>query len=108
MWFHAAKGEGILIWLIQVPEAVHYWEAWLATLAVVVWHLFFSIFHPEEYQGSSVMVTGKMSVEEWRHKHAGYYEELEGELEDYRKGEIVYDDLSPFARQALEDLPSQE
>lgn len=108
LWFPTILGEATPVWLIKVSEVVHYWEAWLASLAIVIWHLFFSIFHPEEYPGSRVMGTGKMSVEEWRHKHAGFYEELEGELEGYRKGEIAHDQLSPFARQALKDLPSRD
>ncbi|UCH61808.1 MAG: hypothetical protein JSU77_08325 [Fidelibacterota bacterium] len=108
LWFPTILGEATPVWLIKVSEVVHYWEAWLASLAIVIWHLFFSIFHPEEYPGSRVMGTGKMSVEEWRHKHAGFYEELEGELEGYRKGEITYNQLSPFAQQALKDLPPQD
>jgi formate dehydrogenase gamma subunit len=53
LWFPTALGEATPAWLIKVAEVIHYWEAWLATLAIIIWHLFFTIFHPEEYPGNT-------------------------------------------------------
>jgi hypothetical protein len=36
------------IWL-DVAQVIHYYEAVLATLAIVVWHFYWVIFDPQEY-----------------------------------------------------------
>ncbi|MEO8166935.1 MAG: cytochrome b/b6 domain-containing protein, partial [bacterium] len=33
----------------DVARTVHYYEAWLATLAILVWHFYFVIFNPDSY-----------------------------------------------------------
>jgi formate dehydrogenase gamma subunit len=108
LWFPTALGEATPAWLIKVAEVIHYWEAWLATLAIIIWHLFFTIFHPEEYPGNTSIFTGKMNLEMWRHKHGGFYRELQEEMTRYRKGDLAYEELSPFAKRAIEDLPPSE
>jgi formate dehydrogenase gamma subunit len=105
LWFPTALGEMTPAWLIKVAEVMHYWEAWLATLAIIIWHLFFTIFHPEEYPGNTSIFTGKMNLEMWRHKHGGFINELNEDLARYRKGEISRENLSPFAKESVEDLP---
>jgi len=105
LWFPMMFGEATPVWLIKVSEAVHYWEAWLATLAILVWHLFFTIFHPDDYPGSGVMFfSGRMDNETWRHKHGRFYEELERELAAFRSGDISFEKLSPFAQKVIHDL----
>jgi cytochrome b subunit of formate dehydrogenase len=48
-------------WLVEVSEVVHFYEAWLAFLAIVVWHWFFVIMHPEEYPLNLTFLTGKIT-----------------------------------------------
>lgn len=108
LWFPTFLGSATPVWLIKVSEAVHYWEAWLATLAILVWHIFFTVFHPDEYPLSNVMFfSGRMSGRQWRHRHAGFLEELEVELTRYHNGEISFKKLSPFARQTLKEQKSR-
>ena len=45
------------------------------TLAILVWHFFFVIFHPDAYPMNWAWVTGKHSREEVRKHHARWYEE---------------------------------
>jgi hypothetical protein len=49
-----------------------------------------------------------MNLEMWRHKHGGFYRELQEEMTRYRKGDLAYEELSPFAKRAIEDLPPSE
>ncbi|UCF20796.1 MAG: cytochrome b/b6 domain-containing protein [Gemmatimonadota bacterium] len=63
-------------WSVSAAQTIHYYEAWLATLAVIVWHFFFVIFHPEEYPMSWTWLTGKMSEESVKRHHPGWYEEI--------------------------------
>jgi cytochrome b subunit of formate dehydrogenase len=61
--------------VITVSQTIHYYEAWLATLAILVWHFFFVFFHPDEYPMNWSWLTGKMSRDAAKKHHARWYEE---------------------------------
>lgn len=46
-------------WVLDVAVTVHYYEAVLATLAIIVWHFYFTIFDPEHYPLNLSIFTGK-------------------------------------------------
>ena len=46
--------------LLDVFLVIHYYEAWLAFLAIVVWHMYAVIFNPQVYPGNPSWLTGKM------------------------------------------------
>jgi cytochrome b subunit of formate dehydrogenase/DnaJ-class molecular chaperone len=75
LWFptHAAKVLPSI--LIPAAQTIHYYEAWLATLAILVWHFFFVIFHPEEYPMSWTWLTGRISRKAVQRDHAKWFEE---------------------------------
>jgi len=62
-------------WIVSISETIHFYEAWLATLAIVVWHFFFVLFHPEVYPMSWIWLTGKMPEHEARAVHGRWYDE---------------------------------
>ena len=66
LWFPGVLTRWAPGWLVEVSEVVHFYEAWLAFLAIVVWHFFFVIFHPEEYPLNLTFMTGKVT----KHKAA--------------------------------------
>lgn len=76
LWFPTKLAGGPL-WLVRVAEAVHLYEAWLAFLAIVVWHFFFVLFRPG-IPGSFTAITGRMDPEELAHEHPGEYANLYG------------------------------
>jgi len=43
----------------DVAQVIHYYEAVLATLAIVVWHFYWVIFDPKEYPMNPAWLTGK-------------------------------------------------
>jgi cytochrome b subunit of formate dehydrogenase len=45
-------------WVYDVMTAVHYYEAILACLAVIIWHFYFVMFDPEEYPVKWTFLTG--------------------------------------------------
>jgi cytochrome b subunit of formate dehydrogenase len=51
-------------WAIDVANAIHFYEAVLATLAIVVWHFYFTIFDPDHYPMNWSMTTGRAKEEE--------------------------------------------
>jgi formate dehydrogenase gamma subunit len=71
-------GTGILLWAhnyvlrflsnpwLDVLTAIHYYEAILATLAIVVWHLYAVIFDPEVYPLKWTLVNGHAPEHEVR------------------------------------------
>jgi hypothetical protein len=45
-------------WL-DISTSVHFYEALLATLAIVVWHFYSVIFDPDVYPINTAFLTGK-------------------------------------------------
>jgi cytochrome b subunit of formate dehydrogenase len=53
----------------DVARAIHYYEAWLATLAIVVWHFYFVIFNPDVYPLNVAFWKGTLTEEEMEEDH---------------------------------------
>ena len=70
LWFKVAAGNLVPRWWLDVATAIHFYEAILATLAIVVWHLYQVIFDPDIYPMNWAWYDGKMSVETYAHEHA--------------------------------------
>ncbi|MDZ7373587.1 MAG: cytochrome b/b6 domain-containing protein [candidate division KSB1 bacterium] len=64
LWFPETASRLLGPWAFPIAEIIHYYEAWLATLAIAVWHFYWVIFHPDEYPMSFVWLHGKMPHEE--------------------------------------------
>jgi len=62
-------------WMFEVCEMIHYYEAWLATLAILIWHGFFVMLHPEKYPMSFTKIHGKITEEEFKHHHSLEWEQ---------------------------------
>jgi predicted CXXCH cytochrome family protein len=68
------------IWF-DVSTLIHYYEAWLATLSIIVWHFYFVIFSPEVYPINKAFLTGMMSEELMEAEHPLELERLKKEEE---------------------------
>jgi formate dehydrogenase gamma subunit len=64
-------------WVLDLLTVIHLYEAWLATLAIVVWHLYSVIFRPDIYPIDLSMVTGEISEEQLREEHPLEFMELQ-------------------------------
>jgi formate dehydrogenase gamma subunit len=82
LWFENLTLRFLAKWILDLATLVHYYEAWLATLAIVVWHIYSVIFNPDVYPMNWTWLTGKISEESLRHEHPQEYERLrqQGEL----------------------------
>ena len=65
----------------DIARTIHFYEAILATLAIVVWHFYFVIFNPDVYPMNLSWLTGRMSEEEMREEHPLELERLKAESE---------------------------
>lgn len=54
---------------LDVALVVHYYEAWLATLAILIWHMYSTVFNPKVYPMNPSWYTGKMPIEMLKHEH---------------------------------------
>jgi cytochrome b subunit of formate dehydrogenase len=78
LWFPTFFTGFMPAWIVKIAETIHYYEAWLATLAIGVFHFFFVIFHPEQYPMSFAWLTGKITEESCRIHHPRWYERMSG------------------------------
>jgi cytochrome b subunit of formate dehydrogenase len=60
----------------DVSEAIHYYEAWLATLAIIVWHFYYVIFSPRVYPMNVSWLKGTITEEEMMEDHPVELEEI--------------------------------
>lgn len=81
LWFEDATMIYIPKWGIDIASIIHFYEAILACLAIVVWHFYFVILNPDVAPMNMVWLTGKLSREEMKHEHPLEIEETEKEKE---------------------------
>ena len=86
MWFENYFMQYMPKWLVDVFKTVHFYEAWLATLAILVWHMFFMIFDPETYPINWSWITGKISAREMKERHPLEWERM------VKRGEVAEED----------------
>ena len=55
--------------LLEVAAVIHYYEAWLAALAIVVWHGYAVIFNPSAYPMNPAWIDGRMPRRMYAHEH---------------------------------------
>ncbi len=53
----------------DVSRAIHFYEAWLASLAILVWHLYYVIFNPDTYPMNMAWLTGMLTEREMEEEH---------------------------------------
>jgi len=63
----------------DIARTVHYYEAWLAFLAIVVWHFYFVIFNPDVYPMSLAWWKGTITEEEMAEEHAMELEKIKAQ-----------------------------
>ncbi len=74
----------------DVARSIHYYEAILATLAIIVWHFYFVMFNPDSYPMNTAWFTGKLSHREMEEEHPLELERiLEEEEKERAKAEMA-------------------
>ncbi len=69
LWFHEFFGAMTSKLVLDIAEIVHFYEAWLATLAIIVWHLYFVIFNPDVYPMNVAWIKGTITEHEMEDEH---------------------------------------
>ncbi len=69
LWARVSVGNLLAGWWLDAATAVHFYEAVLATLAILVWHFYQVFFDPDVYPMNWAWRDGKMSVEHYKEEH---------------------------------------
>jgi cytochrome b subunit of formate dehydrogenase len=69
IWAKVWVGNLLALWWVDVATAIHYYEAILATLAIVVWHFYQVFFDPDVYPMNGAWWDGKMPLDHYRDEH---------------------------------------
>jgi formate dehydrogenase gamma subunit len=90
VWGNVVMGTtGVLLWFnntflpvissigMEIATAIHFYEAILASLAIVAWHFYFVIYNPDVYPINKAFITGYLTREEMEHEHPLELEEME-------------------------------
>ncbi|NIR49052.1 cytochrome b/b6 domain-containing protein [candidate division KSB1 bacterium] len=77
LWFETTTLTFFPRWVIDLVTVIHLYEAWLATLAIVVWHFYYVIFNPDVYPVNTSMVDGKITEKEMRHEYYLEWQQLQ-------------------------------
>ena len=70
LWFEVPVLKSFPYWTVELATAVHYYEAILAALSLVVWHFYFTIYNPDVFPLSKTMITGEIDREDMERDHA--------------------------------------
>jgi len=69
MWFENTSIGVITKLGWDIARTIHFYEAWLATLAILVWHIYFVIFNPDVYPMNMAWLTGRLTESEMAEEH---------------------------------------
>jgi cytochrome b subunit of formate dehydrogenase len=93
LWFKTEWLMYFPMWTYDVARAIHFYEAILATLTIVVWHFYSVIFNPEIYPMSWAWITGNLTEHEMELEHGLELEKIKagekGKLVEFGKAAAV-------------------
>lgn len=69
IWFPVLVTQWLPRWVITVATTIHYYEAILACLAILVWHFYHVIFDPDVYPLNTACLDGRVTAEWMRQEH---------------------------------------
>ncbi len=76
MWFVEVTISIFPLWVYDVCRIIHSYEAILAFLAIIIWHMYNVHLNPEVFPMSKIWINGKITLKELREKHPLEYERL--------------------------------
>jgi formate dehydrogenase gamma subunit len=82
IWFKLGIFAVLPRWAIDIALAIHFYEAVLATLAIIVWHFYHVIFDPDVYPINWAFYDGQVSEELYKEEHELAYERLQRQAEE--------------------------
>jgi len=69
LWFDNSFVQFLPKGVLDIALVIHFYEAILASLSILVWHLYSTIFSPQVYPMNPSWLTGKMPRDQFVHEH---------------------------------------
>lgn len=107
LWFPTLLGDWAPLWLIKVSEIIHYYEAILASLAILVWHWFFVMFRPSEYPMNFTWLDGDTPMKQFKHHHGYQYKKSLYEINQVLGDNLEKEKTSHFTQLILNRLEKE-
>jgi cytochrome b subunit of formate dehydrogenase len=85
LWFKTEWLMYFPMWTYDVARAIHFYEAILATLTIIVWHFYSVVWNPEVYPMSWAWITGELTEHEMKLEHGIELEKIKAQ----EKGKLV-------------------
>ena len=76
LWFNNLALRYLPKWVSDAATTLHFYEAILATLSILIWHMYTVVFDPDVYPMDRSWLTGKTSADHLRHTRPEYYATL--------------------------------
>lgn len=84
----------------DIARTIHYYEAWLATLAILVWHIYYVIFNPNVYPMNMAWITGTLTEAEMAEEHPLELEQI--------KAKELQEDITEAKEEPLELIHAEQ
>lgn len=85
LWYPDLTLHFFPVWVIDLITVIHLYEAWLATLAILIWHLYYVIFNPDIYPLNRTMIDGEIEATEFKREYALEWKEISDPVVDHEK-----------------------
>lgn len=101
IWFKISIFGFLARWWIDIALSIHFYEAVLATLAIIVWHFYHVIFDPDVYPVNFAFVDGRMSEELYREEHELDFERMKESEHRETSAEVAQVSAQPDGKAEL-------
>ena len=88
LWFEESALHWMPKWGWDLSELIHFYEAWLATLAILVWHIYHVALKPSGHGFTMAMVTGNLAEDLMQHEHPAEYREIKRSIASARDEKV--------------------
>lgn len=85
LWFDNAAARIFSKGLLEVLLVIHYYEAWLAFLAILIWHMYATVFSPRVYPMNPSWLTGFMPERMFKAEHEAAHAASNVEEREWRR-----------------------
>ena len=85
LWFPVEATILMPRWVLDIIRVIHGFEAILAFLAIIIWHMYNVHLNPEVFPMSRIWIDGLQSMEEFKHHHGKEYDKMMDVLSDEMK-----------------------
>ena len=93
LWFKTEWLQFFPMWTWDVARTIHFYEAVLATLTIIVWHFYSVVFNPDVYPMSWAWITGDLTEHEMKEEHGLELEKIKarekGELKEFGEAAAI-------------------